>query len=95
MSRDRYRILTRLQSLKAQITTYLSETTPEKEYLFDSALWHRIQTYLGGKRKDLNGQPIYGKYELVKILTDQALDSVKWLEEIGVEFDMNNVDMPV
>ncbi len=67
----------------------------EKEYLFDSALWHRIQTYLGGKRKDLNGQPIYGKYELVKILTDQALDSVKWLEEIGVEFDMNNVDMPV
>ncbi len=83
------------KALKAQITAYLSETTPEKEYLFDSALWHRIQTYLGGKRKDLNGQPIYGKYELVKILTDQALDSVKWLEEIGVEFDMNNVDMPV
>ncbi|MBM9834176.1 flavocytochrome c, partial [Enterococcus faecalis] len=56
------------KALKAQITAYLSETTPEKEYLFDSALWHRIQTYLGGKRKDLNGQPIYGKYELVKIL---------------------------
>ena len=32
--------------LKEQITTYLQATTPEKEFLFDSAIWHRIQTYL-------------------------------------------------
>lgn len=84
-----------VQLLKAQIEHYLSETTPEEEYLFDSALWHRIQTYLGGKRKDLSGRPIYGDYNLVKILTDEALASVKWLEEIGVEFDTKHVDMPV
>lgn len=87
--------LSDFQTLKAQISDYLSETTPEKEYLFDSALWHRIQTYLGGKRKDLAGRPIYGEYDLVKILTDEALASVKWLEEIGVDFDTNHVDMPV
>ena len=38
---------------------------------------------------------IYGQYDLVKILTDRALESVKWLEEIGVEFDYKHVDMPV
>lgn len=27
-----------------------------KEFLFDSAIWHRIQTYLGGKRTDLEGK---------------------------------------
>lgn len=81
--------------LKEQITTYLQATTPEKEFLFDSAIWHRIQTYLGGKRTDLEGNVIYGQYDLVKILTDRALESVKWLEEIGVEFDYKHVDMPV
>lgn len=83
------------RSLKEEIKSYLQETTPENEYLFDSPLWHRIQTYLGGKRTDLKGNVIYGQYDLVKILTDHALESVKWLEEIGVDFDKHQVDMPV
>ncbi|KFN93190.1 fumarate reductase flavoprotein subunit [Tetragenococcus muriaticus PMC-11-5] len=31
----------------------------------------------------------------MKTLTDQALESVEWLEDIGVEFDKDQVDMPV
>ncbi len=81
--------------LKQQISDYSNETKEKGEYLFDSAVWHRIQTYLGGKRKDLQGNIIYGQYDLVKILTDKALESVEWLEEIGVEFDKEQVEMPV
>ncbi|MDT2674695.1 flavocytochrome c [Enterococcus dongliensis] len=83
------------KELKQQIHAYLNETADTKEYLFDSAIWHRIQTYLGGKRTDLEGNIIYGQYDLVKILTDHALESVQWLEEVGVEFDKKHVDMPV
>jgi len=54
-----------------------------------------MQTYFGGKRTDLNGNTIYGQYDLVKILTDRALESVKWLEEIGVEYDKSVVFAPV
>ena len=63
--------------------------------MFDSAIFHRLQTYFGGKRTDQLGNVIYGQYDLVKILTDRALESVKWLEEIGVEFDQKEVTMPV
>ncbi|OJG25766.1 hypothetical protein RR47_GL001272 [Enterococcus columbae DSM 7374 = ATCC 51263] len=83
------------KALKAQINAYLSEQENGKDYLFDSSLWHRIQTYLGGKRTDLLGNTIYGQYDLVKILTDKASESVKWLESIGVAFDKHQVDMPV
>lgn len=81
--------------LKTQITKYLETTDDDNEYLFDSTLFHRIQTYLGGKRVDLAGHEIHGQYDLVKILTDHALESVKWLESIGVEFDQTEVSMPV
>lgn len=81
--------------LKQQIDAYLNENKGKTGYLFDSAIFHRMQTYLGGKRTDQEGNVIYGQYDLVKILTDQALDSVKWLEEIGVEFDAEDVTMPV
>lgn len=83
------------KALKAQIQAYLADEAEGKDYLFDSSLWHRIQTYLGGKRTDLLGNTIYGQYDLVKILTDKASESVKWLEEIGVAFDKHQVDMPV
>ena len=82
-------------ALKEQISEYLAKNEGQKGYLFDSALFHRMQTYLGGKRTDTLGNVIYGQYDLVKILTDQALESVKWLEEIGVEFDTEDVTMPV
>ena len=53
-------------------------------YLFDSVELHRIQTYLGGKRKDRNNVEISGDYDLVKTLTDNVLESVYWLKDKGV-----------
>ena len=83
------------ETLQKQIKSYLDETKGGKEYLFDSIELHRIQTYLGGTRTDLKGNRIYGKYPLVKTLTDNVLNSEKWLEKIGVKFDKNEVSMPV
>lgn len=81
--------------LQQQITDYLTETNGHDEYLFDSVELHRIQTYLGGMRTDLKGNRIYGKYPLVKELTDNVLSSEKWLEKVGVKFDKSEVTMPV
>lgn len=83
------------KKLKEEITAYLTENEPKKGYLFDSELFYRMQTYLGGKRTDQEGNMIYGQYDLVKILTGKSLESVKWLESIGVEFDKKEVTMPV
>ncbi|KRL76215.1 flavocytochrome c [Ligilactobacillus equi] len=80
------------RKLQAEIKAYLDG---DHDYLFDSPTWHEIQTYLGGKRVDLNGQEIHGNYDLVKTLTDNALDSVKWLADLGVEYDQTEVTMPV
>ena len=79
------------RALKVEIEEYLKDPT----YLFDSTLLYRIQTYLGGKRKDLKGDDIHGNYQLISILTERALESVHWLENIGVEFDHDEVAMPV
>lgn len=81
-----------LLNLQQQIKDYFDN---EGTYLFDSVLFHRMQTYLGGRRTDLQGNYIYGDYDLVKTLTDSALPAVEWLQEVGVEFDMNHVEMPV
>lgn len=84
------------KTLQKQITDYLADTKKSgHEYLFDSVELHRIQTYLGGVRTDLKGNRIFGKYPLVKKLTDNALTSQKWLDKIGVEFDYSQVTMPV
>lgn len=83
------------RTFKTQVTDYLADIDGQKGYLFDSAIFHRLQTYFGGKRTDQAGNVIYGQYDLVKILTDRALESVKWLEAIGVEFDQDEVTMPV
>ncbi len=82
-------------ALKEEFSKYQEKFGTGKGHLFDSPLLHRMQTYFGGKRTDLNGNTIYGQYDLVKILTDRALESVKWLEEIGVEYDKNVVFAPV
>ncbi len=79
------------QALQEQVRAYLKNPS----FLFDSKLLYRIQTYLGGKRTDLKGNEIHGNYDLVKILTEHALDSVHWLENVGVEFDHSDVTMPV
>ncbi|MDO4903620.1 MAG: flavocytochrome c [Limosilactobacillus sp.] len=78
--------------LKEQVQKYLDSGS---DYLFDSVLLHEFQTYLGGKRTDLNGNEIHGKYDLVKTLVNNCLDSVNWLKELGVKFDENEVTMPV
>ncbi|GBG94413.1 FMN reductase [Ligilactobacillus salitolerans] len=80
------------KQLQAQLDAYLAG---RKDVLFDSKLLHEIQTYLGGKRTDLKGNEIHGDYQLVKTLVDNALESVKWLEKVGVEFDPSEVSMPV
>ena len=79
------------RALKAELEAYLQKP----DYLFDSKLLYRIQTYIGGKRTDLNGNEIHGNYDLIKILTERALESVQWLEDVGVEFDRDEVTMPV
>lgn len=78
-------------ALKLELEDYLKQPS----YLFDSKLLYRIQTYIGGKRKDLQGNEIHGDYNLVKIMTERALESVRWLEDVGVEFDHSDVTMPV
>lgn len=80
------------KKLQEQIKNYLDS---DDDYLFDSQLLHEIQTYLSGKRTDLNGNEIHGDYALVKELVDNVLDSVKWLTKLGVEFDRSQVTMPV
>jgi fumarate reductase flavoprotein subunit len=82
-------------ALREEFSKYQEKFGTGKGHLFDSPLLHRMQTYFGGKRTDLNGNTIYGQYDLVKILTDRALESVKWLEEIGVEYDKSVVFAPV
>lgn len=84
------------QELQKEIKAYLAAIENNQPgYLFDSKLFFRMQTYLGGKRTDQLGNEIHGQYDLVKTLTDRSLESVQWLEEIGVEFDKANVSMPV
>ncbi len=83
------------RALKEEFAAYQNKFGTHKGHLFDSPLLHRMQTYFGGKRTDLQGNTIYGQYDLVKILTDRALESVNWLEEIGVEYDKNIVFAPV
>lgn len=83
------------RALKQEFAVYQEQFSDTKGYLFDSPLLHRMQTYFGGKRTDLQGNNIYGQYDLVKILTDRALESVKWLEDIGVEYDKDIVFAPV
>ncbi|MBM7642634.1 flavocytochrome c [Streptococcus loxodontisalivarius] len=77
--------------LQLEVENYLKDPS----YLFDSTLLYRIQTYLGGKRFDRQGNEIHGNYDLIKVLTENAIGSVRWLEEIGVEFDHSQVTMPV
>lgn len=80
------------KKLQKQIKEYLASGA---DYLFDSILLHEIQTYLGGKRTNLKGNEIHGKYALVHELVTNALNSVKWLADLGVKFDETDVTEPV
>ena len=80
------------KKLQKQIKDYVDSGA---DYLFDSVLLHEIQTYLGGKRTDLQGHEIHGKYPLVHELVSNALNSVKWLTDLGVKYDTTEVTEPV
>jgi len=88
----------RSESLETLITSAVSETpvndehkalmeAVKKEYeeylktdktLFDSPDWFALQTWNGGDK--------IANLRLVKILTANALDGLKWLESMGAEF---------
>ena len=71
-----------LTTLKGQIEEYLKGDTTKS---FDSTEWHIIQTYLGGKRTDVSGNPVSGDYELIRILCENSLETYKWMgETVGI-----------
>lgn len=80
-----------LTTLQNQIREYLAGDT---SVLFDSVEWHMIQTYVGGKRTDLDGNVVEPKLDLIRVFCEGAGDTVKWLESIGVEFDNDNLTTP-
>ena len=50
-------------TLKRQIKDYLEKSSNKDDYLFDSVELHRIQTYLGGRRKIV----IMSKFQVIMI----------------------------
>ena len=46
--------------------------------LFDSPAWHALQTFVGGDR--------IASLPLIYLMTSNALDTMRWLENLGVEF---------
>ena len=71
-----------LTVLKGQIEEYLAGDTSKS---FDSVEWHIIQTYLGGKRTDINGNVVEGSYDLIYTLCSNSLDTYHWLgDTVGV-----------
>ena len=71
-----------LSTLKEQINAYLAGDTSKA---FDSIEWHVIQTYLGGKRTDVNGNLVQGDYDLIYTMCANSLDTYHWLgETVGI-----------
>ncbi|CAM4524110.1 flavocytochrome c [Paenibacillus macerans] len=73
-----------LKTLKEQIKEYFAKGDTTK--LFDSPELHMIHTYIGGKRTDLDGKEISGKFELVKTLATNSYGTIQWLESHGAKF---------
>ena len=70
--------------LKGQIREYLAGDTSK---MFDSVELHMIQTYTGGKRKDMDGNWIVGSYDKIGTLCAKSLETLHWMEDsFGVEF---------
>lgn len=73
-----------LITLKGQINDYLK--SGKTDVLFDTPELHMIHTYIGGKRTDLKGNTITGKFELVRTLAQNSYKAIEWLEGYGLEF---------
>lgn len=67
-----------LVELKKEITDYLAGDT---SMMFDSVNLHIIQCYQGGLRQDLDGNWIYGDYDLVRTFCEESLPALRWIEE--------------
>ncbi len=80
-----------LVTLQGQIKEYLAGDTSK---LFDSVEWHMIQTYVGGKRQDLDGNWVEPKLDLMRVYCEGAGETVTWLESLGVQFDNDNLTTP-
>ena len=78
-------------TLKAQIEEYLAG---DRSKHFDSVELHKFQTMYHGLRTDLNGETVYGNYDLVSVLTEKAMDAIAWLGEKGIQWDNSKVTQP-
>ena len=67
-----------LKTLQGQIRDYLAGDTT---YMFDSIELHMIQCYEGGLRQDLDGNWIYGDYDLVRTFATESLPVLHWIQQ--------------
>ena len=67
-----------LRLLQEEIRTYLAGDTT---YMFDSIELHIIQCYEGGLRQDLDGNWIYGDYDLVRTFATESLPVLHWIQQ--------------
>ena len=76
--------LTAFRTLKTQVQDYLNSG---KTHLFDSIEHHLIQSYLGGMRQDLDGNTVYGNYEMLATLTSKSYETAMWMTSLwGAEW---------
>lgn len=79
-------------TLKNQINEYLKGDTST---LFDSVEFHLIQSYMGGLRSDLDGNQVYGQYDLLSTLVNNSNATIQWLKDtVGSEFN-NTLGEPI
>lgn len=52
---------------------------------FDSQALHMWHTYTGGLRELLDGRWIAPNINLVRTLTDRGMETLKWMDEVGLE----------
>ena len=70
-----------LTVLKQQIQAYVDSGAT---YLFDSPELHMVQCYTGARREALDGTVIVPDYALISNMCNHALDTLHWLEDIGL-----------
>lgn len=72
-----------LTTLKEQIKDYMASGA---ETQFDSVELHMMQFYTGCIRTGLDGTEVRPDYELCKYFCENSLDTLEWMEDMGVEF---------
>ena len=70
-----------LATLQDQIREYLAGDTTK---IFDSVELHIFQAYNATVRTDMNGNTIIPDYNLVRIMCENALPTIDWLEDMGI-----------